>query len=83
MNRAFLSATGLLESQVVGKRVSEVIPEPPLSLVLGHYREAIRTKQTVRWEETTAYPSGRKTGSVSVTAIFDSSAFGGRGGILG
>ncbi|MEO6569837.1 MAG: PAS domain S-box protein, partial [Opitutaceae bacterium] len=72
VNPAFLSATGLLESQVVGKRLSEVIPEPSLSLVLGHYQEAIRTKQIVRWEETTTYPSGRKTGAVSVTPIFDS-----------
>ncbi|MEO7414722.1 MAG: PAS domain S-box protein, partial [Opitutaceae bacterium] len=73
VNPAFLSATGLLESQVVGKRLSEVIPEPSLSLVLGHYQEAIRTKQIVRWEETTTYPSGRKTGAVSITPIFDSS----------
>jgi PAS domain S-box-containing protein len=71
VNRAFLTATGLAESQVVGKRVSEVIPEPSLSLVLDRYREAIREKKPVQWEETTSYPSGRKTGAVSVIPVFD------------
>jgi PAS domain S-box-containing protein len=71
VNRAFLTATALAETQVVGKRVSEVISEPSRSLVLAHYQEAIREKRTVRWEETSDYPSGRKAGAVSITPIFD------------
>src|SRR4051812_44479656 len=34
VNRAFLTATGLTEAQVVGRTVDEVIPEPSLSMVL-------------------------------------------------
>ncbi|MGH8854840.1 MAG: PAS domain-containing protein, partial [Telluria sp.] len=71
VNRAFYQATHLTPEQVIGKLVSEVIPEPSLSLVLGHYREAIRTGQTQRWEEHTDYPSGRKVGRVSITPVFD------------
>jgi len=71
VNRVFLRATGLSESQVVGKFVDEVIPEPSLSLVLTKYREAIRERRTVRWDEVTDYPSGKKYGEVSVTPMID------------
>lgn len=71
VNQAFLGATGLEEKQVLGKHVEEVIPEPSFSLVLTKYEEAIREKKTVRWEETTDYPTGRKVGSVAVTPLFD------------
>jgi PAS domain S-box-containing protein len=42
-----------------------------LSLVLEKYRQAIRDKKTVRWEEVTDYPTGRKIGEVSVAPILD------------
>ena len=72
VNRAFLAATGLQESDVVGKSVSEVIPEPSYSLVVRKYRQAISQRATVTWEETTPYPSGVKVGTVVVTPLFDS-----------
>ncbi len=71
INPAFLKATGLTESQVVGQLVQEVIPEPAHALVLGNYEEAIRDKKTVTWEEVSVYPTGTKHGEVSVTPIFD------------
>jgi PAS domain S-box-containing protein len=73
VNPSFFAATGLSENQVLGKRVDEVIPEPSLAMVLNHYRQAIREKRTVRWEETSVYPSGKKVGLVSVTPTFDAS----------
>ena len=73
VNDAFLKATGLLEKQVVGKYVHEVIPEPSLTLVLEKYKQAIEDNKTVRWEEVTDYPAGRKYGDVAVTPIVDSS----------
>jgi PAS domain S-box-containing protein len=71
VNPAFLKATGLAEDQVVGKLVQEVIPEPSLTMVLKKYKESIGDKKTVRWEETTEYPSGRKAGEVTVAPVFD------------
>ncbi len=71
VNPSFSKATGLAESQVVGKLVQETIPEPSLALVLGNYKEAIRDKKTVRWVEVSVYPTGTKHGEVSVTPIFD------------
>src|SRR5215469_14350307 len=47
MNREGLVAMGLTREQVVGSLVREVIPPPSRDLVLNHYREAIRTGQTV------------------------------------
>lgn len=71
VNPAFLRATGLSEEQVVGRFVDEVIPEPSLSRVLARYREALTERRTVRWEEVTAYPTGKKYGEVSVTPLAD------------
>ena len=71
VNPAFFKATGLTESQIAGKYVDEVIPEPSLTMVLGKYREAIQGKRTVTWEETSVYPAGRKHGEVSIAPIFD------------
>jgi len=71
VNPAFLKATVLAEDQVVGKLVQEVIPEPSLTMVLKKYKESIGDKKTVRWEETTEYPSGRKAGEVTVAPVFD------------
>jgi len=71
VNEAFLRTTGLRYTQVVGKRVDEVIPEPSLTFVLGKYEEAIRKKIVVRWEETTEYPKARLTGDVSIAPVFD------------
>jgi PAS domain S-box-containing protein len=72
VNPAFCRSTGLDASQVIGKTVREVIPEPSLSLVLQKYDEAIRTNRTVRWEETTLYSTGPRSGDVSITPVFDS-----------
>jgi len=71
INAAFTRATGLTEQQVVGRYVDQVIPEPSLSLVIGKYREAIKERRTVRWEEVTEYPTGTKIGEVSVTPVVE------------
>ncbi|HET9707699.1 MAG TPA: PAS domain S-box protein [Gemmatimonadales bacterium] len=71
VNPAFTVVTGLEQQHVIGKLIQEVIPEPSRSLVLGKYAEAIRTQKTVRWEETTPYPSGTRHGDVAITPVFD------------
>jgi len=71
VNPAFGRVTGLPAQAVVGKKVNGIISEPSLSTVLGKYRQAIEEKTTVRWEETTDYPTGRLTGEVSVSPVFD------------
>ena len=71
VNPAFVKATGIAEDQIVGKRIEEVIPENSLQLVLDNYRESIKANKTVRWEETSAYPTGEKTGIVSIAPVCD------------
>ena len=71
VNNAFFNITGLREEMVVGKLVSEVIPEPSLSFVLGKYRQAIKKNSVIRWEEVTDYPTGRLTGDVSIAPVID------------
>lgn len=70
INPAFCRVTGLSQEMVVGKMVHEVIPEPSLSMVLEKYRQAIEEGRTVRWEETSDYPTGRLVGEVSIVPVF-------------
>jgi PAS domain S-box-containing protein len=71
VNAAFLRVTGLSPEEVVGKTVSDVIPEPSLTIALGKYRKAVEEKTIVEWEETSDYPAGRLTGEVSIAPVFD------------
>lgn len=71
VNRSFLKATGLNREQVEGRLVREVIPAPSASLVLRHYRAAVRTRRIASWEEVSPYPAGEKHGEVAVTPIVD------------
>ncbi|HEY0456929.1 MAG TPA: PAS domain S-box protein [Verrucomicrobiae bacterium] len=71
VNDSFFRVTGLKKEEVIGARIEEVIPEPSRTMALGKYQEAIRERKTIQWEETSVYPSGRKTGIVSVTPIYD------------
>lgn len=73
INQAFLASTGLSENQVVGKLIQEVIPPESVNLVLKNYKECIRTRSTVRWEEASEYPTGLMYGEVAVSPIFDES----------
>jgi PAS domain S-box-containing protein len=71
VNPAFLKATGLPEHAVVGRLVSEVVPEPSRAVVQGNYDRAIRERKVVTWDEMSTYPAGVRYGEVSVTPIFD------------
>nr|WP_294897629.1 PAS domain S-box protein [uncultured Pedobacter sp.] len=71
VNQSFYSTTGIQEDSVIDKYVHDIIPEPSLSLALSKYQEAIEKKTKVTWEETTTYPTGIKTGIVTITPIFD------------
>jgi PAS domain S-box-containing protein len=71
VSRDFLVVTGLTRERVVGSLVRDVIPPPSRDMVLNHYREAIISGRTVRWEEESVYPAGRKHGEVAVTPLYD------------
>ena len=71
VSRDFLVVTGLTREQVVGSLVRDVIPPPSRDMVLNHYREAMLSGQTVRWEEESVYPAGRRHGEVAITPLYD------------
>src|SRR6516165_674286 len=70
VSRDFLVATGLAREQVVGSFVRDVIPPPSRDIVLNHYRDAIRSGQSVHWEEVSVYPAGRRIAEVAVTPLY-------------
>jgi len=71
MNHRGLEARGLAEAEIVGKLVQEVIPQASHALVIGKYKEAIRSGKPVHWDEVSDYPTGRKVGEVTVSPVFD------------
>jgi PAS domain S-box-containing protein len=72
VNQTFLNDSRTKKEEVVGKYIDEITPEPLLSTVLKKYREAILTRQTVRWEDVFNYPiTGKTYGSISVTPVFN------------
>lgn len=73
VNHAFLSMIGLAYDAVVGKRVDEVIPRPSVAGVLDRFTQAVRSKQPVRWEETSVYQTSGLVGEVSITPVLDES----------
>ncbi|MBN2348689.1 MAG: PAS domain S-box protein [Bacteroidales bacterium] len=73
VNNAFLLFTGLKKGQIIGRYAREIIPSTSHKLVFDNYRLAIQTGNTVSWEEVSEYPSGKKTGNVSITPVFDNS----------
>jgi len=72
-NHRFLAAAGLRSPQILGRRIEQVIPPPSCTRVLKHCRAAIRSRQTVRWDESYAHSSGIKYGKISVTPIIGAS----------
>ncbi len=71
VNRAFLRSTGLNKSQVVGKRMQEVVPHASQDMVLKNYRRAVRGRKTVKWIACSQYAIGLKHGEVSITPVLD------------
>jgi PAS domain S-box-containing protein len=71
MSRAGVDATGLTREHFVGHLVRDVIPPPSRDMVLNHYREAIRSGQSVHWKEESVYPTGPRTAEVAVTPLYD------------
>ena len=71
VNHAFYKITGLTEEMVIGKLVTEVIPQPSLSFLLEKYQQAVEEKAIIKWEETSEYPSGLLTGEVSIAPVLD------------
>lgn len=71
INQAFIDVTGIQRSAIIGKNITDVIPAPSLPLVIAKYKEAIKLKKTLQWEEQSEYPTGKKTGIVSVTPVFE------------
>jgi PAS domain S-box-containing protein len=71
VSQTFYNVTGLKPEMIIGKLVTEVIPEPSLSFVLGKYIQAIQEKTIIKWEETSEYPTGKLIGEVSITPVVD------------
>ena len=71
-NLAFYQTAALVPEQVIGRRVQEVVPEPALTVLMGHIRAAIEGKRTSGWDEVSESRRGLRYGKASITPVFNS-----------
>lgn len=71
VNKAFLTRTGLKAEQVIGNVLERVIPPSSHQFVIDKYREAIRGRKAVQWEEESTYAGGKRSATVTVSPVFD------------
>lgn len=71
VNNSFLQATGLPKDAIIDRYIDEVIPMPALAHVKEQYDACTRLKQNIFWEESSLYPTGLKTGIVSINPVLD------------
>lgn len=71
VNQTFLKITGLTKEQVIHQYVDKVIPATAISMVLENYNRCVSMQETVSWEEVSEYPTGKKTGLVSVMPVLN------------
>lgn len=71
VNPAFVRATGLRRSDVVGCYLHDVVSEPERSRILARNREAVSTGQKISWDEVGRFPAGIRHGEVTLCPIAD------------
>ena len=69
VNDACLELTGLAAEQVLGRRVSEVLPPPLLAVQLARFRQVARVGEPLCYEERLRLPLGPATVEVTLTPI--------------
>lgn len=71
VNESFLKTTGLDKTSVVGKYADEVLEDGNLKNGLEKLREVITRKESVSWQQEFIFPSGSKTGRVTINPVLD------------
>ncbi|WP_167578074.1 ATP-binding protein [Ammoniphilus sp. YIM 78166] len=71
VNAAYLKVSGLTAEQVIGKKVGEIVNEESAFIIYKKYREAIDSQQSVRYEESTVFPSQTVFVETTLIPIFD------------
>jgi PAS domain S-box-containing protein len=71
VNKAFLTVTNLTKEQVEGKYVEEVVPEHCRAHVIEKLDRVFHERQALQWEEVSSYPTGVRTGVLTITPVFN------------
>jgi PAS domain S-box-containing protein len=70
VNQAYLNNTGVQREDILHKRISEIVPIEEAVLVLQRYKEAIKSKKSLSYEEKTTMAGTRKTYETTIIPIF-------------
>lgn len=71
VNQAYLDQTGLQKSSVIGKTVTQILPEKAAAKAITGYRQAIKTKQPQVYEEQVDFGFGLDIVETTITPVFD------------
>ncbi|TGL38910.1 PAS domain-containing protein [Leptospira perdikensis] len=69
INTAYEKATGLTQSNIQGKTPIDLLGEPLGSSVIQNFRNALRAKTTISYEESIPMPAGTKIWTTALTPI--------------
>ncbi|MEB3101692.1 PAS domain S-box protein [Ferviditalea candida] len=72
VNQSYMDATGIHKDQLIGKEISEILPEKECEFAVQKYKEAIRTKSPIKYEEFVKLPKKKLIVETTLTPIFDS-----------
>lgn len=72
VNQAYMDATGLHEAQLLGKEIGEILPKRECQYAVLKYKEAIRVKKTIKYEELVRLPNKKLIVETTLTPILDS-----------
>lgn len=59
VNPAYVAVTGMQESQLIGRRVDEVLPPDGAAFALARYNDVVASRQAMTYREDLPLPTGR------------------------
>jgi PAS domain S-box-containing protein len=71
VNKKLLDLTGVQEAAIVGKDLDEITPLDLRLPMYEKFKEAIDSRKSIQWEQTYTFPTGKRTGIVSLAPILD------------
>ena len=70
-NPAFCQAYGVQQSEIIGKRLEEIVTNASMDSVKRHYRLAIEERRSVFWEELSQFTHGVEYAEAVASPVFD------------
>jgi PAS domain S-box-containing protein len=74
VNKRLLDLTGLEETDIVGKELDEIASASLKIAMYEKFNKVINSRKPIQWEQAYNFPTGNRTGIVSIAPIIDNAA---------